>query len=102
MPAQFALLITYPTGGKRSIKFLKKTLFFYVAWRLTPAGVVLTEMAIFCVTSVLPQFLAVAAPADETFDRLVLGQPQLVEKLGRITVPVLGPLPELAHVWSRK
>src|SRR5687768_17347153 len=37
-------------------------------------------------------------PTDKTLDRLVLRQPQLVIKLGRMTISVLRPLPEFARI----
>jgi hypothetical protein len=39
-----------------------------------------------------------AFPPHETFDGLVFRQSQLVVKLGRVAVSILGPLPELAGV----
>ena len=50
----------------------------------------------------LPQHLCVTPPAHKAFNRLVLGQAQLIVELRRVAIAVLGPLPKLPHIGAGK
>src|SRR4051794_8238651 len=41
-----------------------------------------------------------ALPADESFNRLILGEPELIVGLSGLAVPLFGALPELAVVGA--